>query len=149
VGQKHKTTQNFTINKRILNNFKFKFWEILKEMPREGIVHLTTICNAIIRTEYFPVQWKVAQILMIPKPGKLLQEASSYRPNNEQNLRKTCAEGIAPYTRRKWYPSGPSVWISTETLGDRTTTLSYRNSKRRFIKKTVLLCAVPRHHTSV
>jgi hypothetical protein len=50
---------------------------ILKEMPRKGIVHLTTICNAIIRTGYFPVQWKVAQITMIPKPGKPLEEASS------------------------------------------------------------------------
>jgi hypothetical protein len=52
---------------------------ILKEMPRKGIVHLTTICNAIIRTGYFPVQWKVAQII-IPKPGKPLEKASSCRP---------------------------------------------------------------------
>jgi hypothetical protein len=48
-------------------------------MPRKGIVHLTTICNAVIRTGYFPVQWTVAQIIMIPKPGKLLDEASSCR----------------------------------------------------------------------
>jgi hypothetical protein len=53
---------------------------MLKEMPKKGIVHLTTICNAIIRTGYFPVQWEVAQIIMIPKPGKPLEEASSYRP---------------------------------------------------------------------
>jgi hypothetical protein len=31
---------------------------ISKEMPRKGIVHLTAICNAIIRTGYFQVQWK-------------------------------------------------------------------------------------------
>jgi hypothetical protein len=29
---------------------------ILKEMPRKGIVHITAISNAIIRTGYFPVQ---------------------------------------------------------------------------------------------
>jgi hypothetical protein len=52
---------------------------MLKEMPRKGIVHLTTICYAIIRTGYFPVQWKVTQITMIPNPSKLLEEASSYR----------------------------------------------------------------------
>jgi hypothetical protein len=52
----------------------------LKEVPRKGIVHLSIICNVIIRTGYFPVQWKVAQIIMIPKPGKPLEEASSYRP---------------------------------------------------------------------
>jgi hypothetical protein len=53
---------------------------ILKEMPIKGIVHLTTICNSIIRMGYFPVQRKVAQIIMIPKPGKPLEEVSSYRP---------------------------------------------------------------------
>jgi hypothetical protein len=52
----------------------------MKVMPRKGIVRLTSICNAIIRTRYFHVQWKVVQITMIPKPGKLLEEASSYRP---------------------------------------------------------------------
>jgi hypothetical protein len=52
-------------------------WRILKQMPRKGIVHLTTICNTIIRMGYFPVQRKV---IMIPKSGKPLEEASSYRP---------------------------------------------------------------------
>jgi hypothetical protein len=53
---------------------------ILKEMWRKGIAHLTTICNAIIRAGYFWVQLKVAHIIMIPKPGKLLEDASSCRP---------------------------------------------------------------------
>jgi hypothetical protein len=51
----------------------------LKEIPRKGTVHLTTIWSAIIRMGYFPVHWKVAQIILTPKPGKLLEEASSYR----------------------------------------------------------------------
>jgi hypothetical protein len=49
-------------------------------MPRKGVVHLTAICNAIIRMGYFSVQWKVVQIIMIPEPGKPLEETSSYRP---------------------------------------------------------------------
>jgi hypothetical protein len=49
-------------------------------MPRKGIVHLTSIRNYIIRTGYFSVQWKVAQIIMIPKSGKPLEEVGSYRP---------------------------------------------------------------------
>jgi hypothetical protein len=53
---------------------------ILKEMSRKGIVYLTTICNAIIRMGYFPSQWKLAQIIIIPKPCKPLEEFSSYRP---------------------------------------------------------------------
>jgi hypothetical protein len=51
----------------------------VKEVPRKGTVHLATVCNAIIRRGYFPIQWKVAQTIMIPNPGKLL-EASSHRP---------------------------------------------------------------------
>jgi hypothetical protein len=49
-------------------------------MPRDGIGHLTTICNEIIKMGYFPVQWRVAQIIMIPRPDKPLEEASSQRP---------------------------------------------------------------------
>jgi hypothetical protein len=51
--------------------------KILKEMPRKGIVHLTTIGNTTVRTGYSPVQWKVALIIMIPKPGKPPEEAYS------------------------------------------------------------------------
>jgi hypothetical protein len=36
---------------------------ILKEMPRNGADHLIAICNSIIRTGYFPSQWKVAEII--------------------------------------------------------------------------------------
>ncbi|MDR1560934.1 MAG: hypothetical protein LBS23_01105 [Holosporaceae bacterium] len=38
--------------------------------------------KAIIRAGYFPVQWKVAQIIIIQKSGKPLEESSSYRPIN-------------------------------------------------------------------
>jgi hypothetical protein len=97
----------------------------LKEMPRKGTVHLTTICNAIIRTGYFPVQWKVTQIIMIPKPGKPLDEASSYRPISLLQImgkifEKSYAQEITPDTRRKPNPPGPSVRILTETLYHRT-----------------------------
>jgi hypothetical protein len=34
----------------------------------------------MLRLSYFPVTWKFAQIVMLPKPGKPANEASSYRP---------------------------------------------------------------------
>jgi hypothetical protein len=55
---------------------------MLKEMPRKGIVHLTTVRNSINTKGYFPVQLKVAQIIMITKPGKPLEKVSSYRPTS-------------------------------------------------------------------
>lgn len=33
---------------------------ILKELPNVGHVFLTQLCNAILRSSYFPPQWKVA-----------------------------------------------------------------------------------------
>ncbi|GBP81063.1 Probable RNA-directed DNA polymerase from transposon BS [Eumeta japonica] len=54
--------------------------KLLKELPEKGIIHFAAICNACLRLAIFPGQWKIAQVVMIPKPGKPLHEASSYRP---------------------------------------------------------------------
>lgn len=54
--------------------------KILKELPKKGIVFLATLFNNILRTTFIPNQWKVAQIVMVPKPGKPPTEIVSYRP---------------------------------------------------------------------
>jgi hypothetical protein len=54
--------------------------EILREIPRKGIVFLTTIFNAILRTSKFPIQWKFSVIKMIHKVGKPPETPASYRP---------------------------------------------------------------------
>lgn len=53
---------------------------ILKELPDVDLIFLTQFCNAILRINYFPSQWKVAQIIMILKPSKPAEDAKSYRP---------------------------------------------------------------------
>ncbi len=54
--------------------------KILKELPRKAIVLITYIFNAALRLKYVPQSWKIAQITMIPKPGKPNHEVLSYRP---------------------------------------------------------------------
>lgn len=54
--------------------------QILKEFPKKAIVKLTNLINASFRLRYVPQLWKVAEIIMIPKPGKPPHEATSYRP---------------------------------------------------------------------
>ena len=54
--------------------------KILKELPSIGIKFLTFIFNAVLRLHHFPLQWKIAQVILILKPGKPQQHASSYRP---------------------------------------------------------------------
>jgi len=53
---------------------------MLKELPQKGIVMLTYLFNAILRLQYWPKQLKIAEIILIPKPGKNSNHVSSYRP---------------------------------------------------------------------
>lgn len=52
----------------------------LRQLPRKAIIMLTTIYNSILRLSYYPIMWKFAQVIMIPKPGKPKNEVNSYRP---------------------------------------------------------------------
>lgn len=54
--------------------------KVLKELPRKGIIFQAKLFNAIFRTGHFPAIWKVSQVIMIPMPGKPVEETSSYRP---------------------------------------------------------------------
>jgi hypothetical protein len=54
--------------------------KILRQLPRKAIILLTTIYNSMLRMSYYPIMWKFAQIIMIPKLGKQANEVNSYRP---------------------------------------------------------------------
>lgn len=54
--------------------------EILKNLPKKALIKLTTLINAALRLKYVPDSWKIAEVIMIAKPGKPPHEASSYRP---------------------------------------------------------------------
>lgn len=53
---------------------------VLKELPKKAMVKLLQLTNAALRLAYVPTQWKVAEVIMIPKPGKPPNEKKSYRP---------------------------------------------------------------------
>jgi len=54
--------------------------EALQQLPRRAIVKITNLISAAFRLKYVPRLWKVAEVIMIPKPGKPPHEAASYRP---------------------------------------------------------------------
>jgi len=54
--------------------------QLMLECPRRAVVYLANIYNACLRLSYFPKQWKTAKIIMIPKPGKPLDDPASFRP---------------------------------------------------------------------
>jgi hypothetical protein len=102
---------------------------------------------------YFPVHWKVAQIIMIPKPGKPLEEASSCRPISllpvlSKIFEKAKLKRLHPILEENRILPGHQLGFrqkhSTIEQVHRITEII-----RGALKKTLLLCGVPRHHTTV
>lgn len=53
---------------------------VLKQLPRRGAMKLLHLINASLRLQFVPRQWKVAEVIMVPKSGKPVNEKTSYRP---------------------------------------------------------------------
>jgi hypothetical protein len=49
-------------------------------MEKAGIVKLTNLNNTSFRLKYTPQVWKIAEVIMIPKPRTPLNEVNSHRP---------------------------------------------------------------------
>lgn len=54
--------------------------KVLRELPEKAFREITIFFNAILRLNYIPNIWKVAQVILILKPGKDPLDVSSYRP---------------------------------------------------------------------
>jgi len=54
--------------------------KVLKELPKKAVTLLTILYNNILLLSYYPLLWKFAQIIMVPKPGKPVHDVNSYRP---------------------------------------------------------------------
>ncbi|GBP06627.1 Probable RNA-directed DNA polymerase from transposon X-element [Eumeta japonica] len=53
--------------------------KMLIELPRVAVRILLFIFNAMLRLEYYPNNWKVAVVKMIPKPGKDVSQTIGFR----------------------------------------------------------------------
>jgi hypothetical protein len=49
-------------------------------LPITGIKYIIQLFISVLIKEYFPAQWKVAQIILILKPGKPPNKLTSCRP---------------------------------------------------------------------
>ena len=54
--------------------------KLLKERPIKALRYITILMNASFRMKIVPDQFKVAQIILVPKPGKKPELVTSYRP---------------------------------------------------------------------
>jgi hypothetical protein len=88
---------------------------MMKELPRKGIVKITHLSNAAFRLRYVPIQWKVAEVIMIPKPGKPPNEKTSYRPTSLLSIVSKIFEKLlfkrqTNYRGEKSDPK-PPIWV--------------------------------------
>lgn len=68
------------LNKKKSPGYDLITGEHFQNLPHKAVVKLTTLINACFRLRHVPDVWKVAEVIMIPKPGKPPNEATSYRP---------------------------------------------------------------------
>lgn len=68
------------INTKKSPGFDLISGEVLHNLPRKALVKLTNLINAALRLKYVPDLWKVAEVIMIAKPGKPCHDVTSYRP---------------------------------------------------------------------
>ncbi|KAI3382721.1 hypothetical protein SNEBB_007419 [Seison nebaliae] len=55
-------------------------YEMLRQLPAEGQKYLLNIYNKLWHNGEYPDDWKIAQVIMFPKPGKDPKLPSNYRP---------------------------------------------------------------------
>jgi len=100
-----------SINPKKSPGFDLITGKMIRELPQKGIQMFTFISNAILRTGYFPKQWKIAQIIVFPKPGKDVTQVASYRPISllpilSKLFEKLLLQRIIPITtQRKLIPN--------------------------------------------
>src|SRR5204862_4697938 len=75
-----KTILQHNLNPQKSPGFDQLTGNVLMELPDKCVRFITIVFNAILRNSYFPDQWKVAQIILIPKEGKPRKEVQSYEP---------------------------------------------------------------------
>jgi adenylate/nucleoside-diphosphate kinase len=54
--------------------------KVLKELPKKAVTLLTIFYNSMLRLSYYPLLWKLALIIMVPKPRTPINDVTSYRP---------------------------------------------------------------------
>jgi hypothetical protein len=80
-------------NPKKLSGYDLITGKILKELLIIGIKYLTLLFSAVLFKGYFPVQWKVSQVILILKAGKPPNELTSYQPISlPPNASKRCEE---------------------------------------------------------
>jgi hypothetical protein len=85
--------------------------KVLKELSEKGMKMLTILFNAILRTGIFPDQWKVAQIILIPKLGKTWKKLHHINPS-------VCYQSCQSYLKKIFLQKLKQILIEQKLILD-------------------------------
>ena len=111
-----KNVINNNINAKKAPEFDLITGEVLQQLPRKVIVKITNLINATLRLKYVPRLWKVAGVIMIPKPGKPPHEAALYRPSSLLPVMSKLFEKLLIKRLKEKPNPKPPIRISEQTL---------------------------------
>jgi hypothetical protein len=74
----------------------------LKHLPEEFHHIMANLANSSMRLSHIPVQWKHAEIVMIPKPGKNPTSVTSYRPISLLSTMSKILERVVKHRMLSW-----------------------------------------------
>jgi hypothetical protein len=80
TGSEKEIKENINKKKASVFDLRIITGEMVKQLPRRATVQLANVISAAFRSKYVPRLWKVAEVIMIPKPGKPPHEVTSYWP---------------------------------------------------------------------
>ncbi|PNF38076.1 hypothetical protein B7P43_G18153 [Cryptotermes secundus] len=82
----------------------------------EAVQNFTTLIQqaaCMLRLAYFPLIWKFAQIIMVPKPGKPINEViqpwGCAKPSNTQIIQRLQSRVLRTITNAPWYVSNRTL----------------------------------------
>jgi hypothetical protein len=93
---------------------------IWQHLPRSVFKFIAKIFNRSLELNYFPAQWKVAKIIILPKPGKDHTSPLNYRPISLLNslgklFEKIILKRQLPTSRTESYQEQP-IWFQERAL---------------------------------
>jgi hypothetical protein len=74
----------------------------LKQLPEEFHHVMANVANGSMKLSHIPKQWKHAEIVMIPKPGKNPSDPTSYRPISLLSTMSKIIERVIKYRMLAW-----------------------------------------------